>query len=110
MSRGRDNRAMDEIQHYQSLTLSTPDITVTLSADALEALAAAVEPKLQPATRMAESPYLTVREAAAYIRASPQRIYDLLSSRRLSKYKDGARVLIRRSDLDQHLELHPRGN
>jgi excisionase family DNA binding protein len=90
--------------------LSELDVTVTLSAGALQAIAAAVEAKLQPTAQLAESPYLTVREAATYIRARPQRICDLLSSRRLSKYKDGTRVLIRRSDLDDYLELHPRAN
>jgi excisionase family DNA binding protein len=107
--RERNNIAMHETRHHQSLTLSTPEITVTLSTDALQAIAAAAGANLQ-STQVGESPYLTVREAATYIRASPQRIYDLLSSRRLPKYKDGRRVLIRRSDLDQYLELHPRAN
>jgi excisionase family DNA binding protein len=52
---------------------------------------------------VADSPYLTVAEAADLLRAKPQRVYDLLSSGRLPKYRDGARVLIRRADLDEHL-------
>jgi excisionase family DNA binding protein len=95
---------MAETQHHQSLDLSTPGITVTLSAEALLAIAAAVQARLQPMESPVESPFLTVREAASYIRARPQRIYDLLSSGRLPKHKDGVRVLIRRADLDTHLE------
>jgi excisionase family DNA binding protein len=50
-----------------------------------------------------ESPFLSVAEAAAYLRAPRQRIYDLCSSGRLERVKDGTRTLIRRSDLDAHL-------
>jgi excisionase family DNA binding protein len=46
---------------------------------------------------------MTVAEAAAYLRCKPQRIYDLVSSRRLPKFKDGARTLVRRCDLDAHI-------
>ncbi len=49
------------------------------------------------------SPWLTVPEAAEYLRASRQRIYDLLSSRRLTRHRDGTRVLIRRDELDRYL-------
>jgi excisionase family DNA binding protein len=52
----------------------------------------------------AQSPYLSVTEAAEYLRCSPQRIYDLLSSRRLSKLKDGSRVLLLRAELDEHIQ------
>jgi excisionase family DNA binding protein len=50
-----------------------------------------------------QSPYMSIAEAAAYLRCSRQRVYDLLSSRRLPKRKDGARVLIARKDLDVYL-------
>src|SRR5262249_19127834 len=51
----------------------------------------------------AESEFLTVSEAAAVLRCKPQRIYDLLSAGRLTRYKDGSRVLVRRADLVAHL-------
>jgi excisionase family DNA binding protein len=51
----------------------------------------------------AGSPYLNVREAAEYLRCKPQRIYDLLSSRRLMKYGDGGRPLLLRSELDEYV-------
>jgi len=49
------------------------------------------------------SEYLTVAEAAAYLRAKPQRVYDLLSSSRLTRFKDGSRVLVARAELDAYL-------
>ena len=52
--------------------------------------------------------YLTVREAADLIRAKPQRIYDLVSAGRLTRHKDGARLLIARGELDEYLQGHGR--
>lgn len=49
------------------------------------------------------SPYMTVAEAAAYARCKRQRIYDLVSARRLTRYRDGSRVLVRRDELDGYL-------
>jgi excisionase family DNA binding protein len=86
-----------------SVTLQLSNVQVTLPAETINALAAALA-RHQPApARQDPSPFLTVAEAAVYLRASRQRVYDLLSSRRLPKYRDGARVLIRRTDLDAHL-------
>ena len=59
--------------------------------------------------RLAEQPpaerseYLTVAEAAEVLRCSRQRVYDLVSSGRLARYRDGTRVLVSRADLDAHL-------
>jgi len=53
------------------------------------------------------APYLSVPEAAEYLRAKPQRVYDLLSSGRLARHKDGSRVLISRAELASYLA---RGN
>ncbi len=47
--------------------------------------------------------FLSVPEAAALMRAKPQRIYDLLSSGRLTRYKDGRRVLLERSEILSYL-------
>jgi excisionase family DNA binding protein len=53
------------------------------------------------------SPYLNVDEAAEYLRCDRQRIYDLLSARRLSKKKDGSRVLLLREELDAYIGVAP---
>jgi excisionase family DNA binding protein len=50
-----------------------------------------------------ESEFLNVPEAAELLRCSRQRIYDLLSSGQLERFKDGSRVLVRRVDLVAHL-------
>lgn len=50
-----------------------------------------------------EPELLTVVEAAERIRAKPQRIYDLLSDGRLTRHKDGSRVLVSRRELDAHV-------
>lgn len=47
--------------------------------------------------------FLNVDETAEYLRCNRQRVYDLLSSRRLPRCKDGARVLVRRTDLDAYI-------
>jgi len=49
------------------------------------------------------SPYFSVAEAAEYLRADRQRIYDLLSDGRLRRFKDGSRVLVSRAELEGHL-------
>ena len=46
---------------------------------------------------------LTVPEAAKRLRAKPQRVYDLLSDGRLTRHKDGSRVLVDRRELDAYL-------
>lgn len=45
------------------------------------------------------SPYMSVAEAAEYMRASRQRVYDLLSARRLTRYKEGRRTLLLRAEI-----------
>jgi len=86
-----------------SLTLHLGDVRVTLPAETVDALAAVLARRLRAQAAPDPSPFLTVAEAAAYIRASRQRVYDLLSSRRLSRHKDGARVLISRAELEAYL-------
>jgi excisionase family DNA binding protein len=83
----------------------TADLTITLPTDTAEAIAqraaAIVLERLSAEPRIAE--YLTVSEAAEYLRAKPQRIYDLLSSGRLTRHKDGRRVLVSRAEIDAYL-------
>jgi excisionase family DNA binding protein len=50
-----------------------------------------------------ESRYLSVQEAATYLRCSRQRIYDLCSAGSLTRLKDGSRVLLDRAELDAYL-------
>jgi excisionase family DNA binding protein len=56
----------------------------------------------------AASPYLTIREAATYLRCPRQRIDDLLSARRLTRIKEGARTLVSRDEIEAYLVRRPR--
>lgn len=47
---------------------------------------------------------MTIPEAAEYLRCSRQRIDDLLSQRRLTRFKDGARTLVSRAELATYVE------
>ena len=81
-------------------------LVFTLPPDAIEAIAeraAVIVLERLEAERPATSPYLTVAEAAEFARCSRQRIYDLLSARRLSRVKDGSRALVRRDELEAWL-------
>jgi excisionase family DNA binding protein len=79
------------------------------SPDFLRALAELVVPlvlvelRRSEIGRAGELEYLTVSEAAEHVRAKPQRVYDLLSAGRLRRYKDGARVLVKRTELEAYL-------
>jgi excisionase family DNA binding protein len=42
---------------------------------------------------------MTVQEAAEFLRCPRQRIYDLLSQGRLSRFKDGRRTLVSRAEV-----------
>jgi excisionase family DNA binding protein len=81
------------------------EIKLTITDEAIEAIAArAAELVLEQIGREPEtSPYLSVAEAADYLRSSKQRVYDLLSSGRVTRRKDGARVLVERAELDRYL-------
>jgi excisionase family DNA binding protein len=86
-----------------------PELTLEVPAGWLDAVAQrAAEIVLahdeRRCVRAAASPYLNVAEAAEYLRAKPQRVYDLLSSRRLTRFKDGSRTLVSRAELDAYLE------
>jgi excisionase family DNA binding protein len=48
--------------------------------------------------------WLTVAEAADYLRCSTGRMYQLVSARRIPFEKDGSRVLFRRSRIDRWVE------
>jgi excisionase family DNA binding protein len=54
------------------------------------------------------SPYMTIPEAATYLRCPRQRIDDLLSQRRLTRIKEGRRTLVARAEIETHLVRHDR--
>jgi excisionase family DNA binding protein len=58
---------------------------------------------LQIGTGNGASPYLTISEAAEFLRAKRHRIDDLLSRGTLTRIKDGTRTLIARTELEAYL-------
>jgi excisionase family DNA binding protein len=79
-------------------------VGMLLPAEAIDRIAErAAEMVLARSGGGTTSPYLTVSEAAEYLRAKPQRVYDLLSSGRLTRFKDGRRVLVLHAELDAHV-------
>jgi excisionase family DNA binding protein len=87
----------------QPLTLTLPHSTIDLIVHHVaEIVLAQLSERAQ-----AESPYMTIPEAATYLRCKRQRIDDLLSARRLTRYKDGSRTLIARAELEAHLTQPP---
>jgi excisionase family DNA binding protein len=92
-----------QAHHRRPLTLQLSNVQVSLPGEAISALAAILARHLPAPEQSDPSPFLTVAEAAVYLRASRQRVYDLLSSRRLPRHRDCARVLIRRADLEAYV-------
>jgi excisionase family DNA binding protein len=92
------------VRHPATITveivLNGARVPVVLDTDALAAIAHAIDSTRDPEP---ESEYLTIPEAAELLRCKRQRIYDLLSQRRIPRVKDGTRTLLRRSDLDAYL-------
>jgi excisionase family DNA binding protein len=86
----------------EQLALSLPDALIDRIA---ECVLARIGDTLNE--RRTASPYLTVNEAAQVICNKRQRIYDLLSAGRLTRFKDGSRVLVSRDELDAYLAGTP---
>jgi excisionase family DNA binding protein len=59
-----------------------------------------VERVLARLGRPEPSPYLSVPEAATLLRAKPQRVHDLLSAGKLTRFKDGGRTLVLRAEVE----------
>ena len=81
--------------------MSAP-VTFTLPVEVVEQIAQrAAEIVLERLAADDGQRWLTVDQAAAYIGAKPQRVYDLRSSGRLSRHGDGGRALVDRRELDR---------
>lgn len=80
-------------------------VSVELTPAQLEAIALRaaeiVAARAQPSD--SRSPYLTITEAAEYLRTGRQRIDNLLSENVLTRVKEGKRTLIARAELEAYL-------
>jgi excisionase family DNA binding protein len=85
-------------------------VWVTIPDELIEEIAARVVRRVLGELPLAEqgstgqrSPYMSIPEAAAFLRCSRQRIDDLLSQRLLPRVKDGRRTLIPCTALENYL-------
>ena len=80
-------------------------LTVEIPPDQLAQLAVRVSELMadRDTGPEARSPYLTVAEAADYLRWSSEQIHALLTQRRLTRHKDGGRTLVLRSELEAYV-------
>lgn len=53
---------------------------------------------------LSEDRWMTVPEAADYLRCSPKHVYEITAQGKLAGVKDGSRNLYRRSAIDAYLE------
>jgi len=90
------------------------ELALAIPPELVEAIAqraAEIVLERQGVTAASTSPYLTIPEAAELLRSKRQRVDDLLSSGRLSRFKDGSRTLVSRAELEQHVAgVMPRRN
>jgi len=102
------------------LRLNGVPVPVTVDDVGLGAIAAALADRVSAPTSGLTSPYMTIEEAAEYLRCGydededgtrrvkRQRVDDLLSQRRLTRIKDGSRTLVSRTEVEEHLRRGPR--
>jgi excisionase family DNA binding protein len=83
-------------------------LNLELPAELIEAIAVraaqlVAETRHEGRDHFTESPYMTIPEAAVFLRCTRQRIDDLLSSRRLTRIKEGRRTLIARAEIESYV-------
>lgn len=78
---------------------------MTMSGEAHEQLVERIKREVITELREAGevlSPYLTTDEAAAYLRTTRERIWQLVGERRLTAYKDGKKTLLSREEVEAY--------
>jgi hypothetical protein len=85
--------------HEERIELALPPgLLEAVAGRTCELVLARLETREQ---RRAQSPLMTVAEAAEYLRCKEQRIYELRSSRRLTPLSEHGRALCARSEVKQ---------
>ena len=96
----RERRILESTAGNGSFSLGVP-------GELIEAVAQLTADLLEERLPHRPEPYLNVEQAAEYLAASTDRIYDLCRDGRLTPYKDGSRSLFKREDLDAWLSRTP---
>lgn len=95
------SRAREATATHAVAGLSIPD-------ELLEQLAALVAERVAAELGSSREPWMTAEEAMVYLSCPRSRIDDLVRLRRVRFFRDGRRLLFRRSDLDDALEVSER--
>lgn len=77
---------------------------IAIPPELLEAIAALVAARVVDALDQASEPWMNAKSAAAYIDAPVSRINSWVETGRVRCFRDGKRLLFRRTDLDDVLE------
>jgi len=85
------------------LAFLSPDARAAIEALIEETVARQLADRERDLTPLI-SPYMTIPEAAEYLRCRRQRIDDLLSSGRLTRIKEGRRTLVLRQEVMAYLQ------
>lgn len=78
-------------------------LALVLPGELVEAVARRVAELVVPSENQPGERWIDVQQAAEHLACRPHRIYDLVRRRKVRFRKDGARLLFRRSDLDQYV-------
>jgi hypothetical protein len=82
-------------------------LLLNLPPELLDAIAVRIVDLLEERGAMARElpgPYVDVDEAAAILRAKPQRVYDLVCAGKLQRRGDGRRLLLRRDEVIAYVD------
>ncbi len=90
--------------------MSTPlEVTFALRPDVIEVIAQRAAAIVAETVRETRSPWLTVEEAAEYLRWSKHRVYKNVGRDGIPHRKHGGRLLFHRQELDAWLEGYREG-
>jgi excisionase family DNA binding protein len=78
-----------------------PELRIALTTELIDALADAVERRL--GQRADGRPYLTPEMVAEQLLCPKNRVYDLIAQGQLSAYRDGRRILVTQTQVDEYL-------
>lgn len=79
------------------------EITLSFSPEMADRLAERLADELAARLSPPPSPYLNVDQAAEYLACHKRRVYDLVERGSLNAFRDGRRLLLKRSDLDAYV-------
>lgn len=83
--------------------MSEMTIPLALPDDAVQRIAEVVERRIADRAAEPPGPWMTVPEAAAYLRCPEGRIRKLLMANAIPAHRDGRRVLFHRDELDGYV-------